>query len=154
LGQQHSRRTPVRLLPLPTTPVISRRYTLEFLINHSLLLRLSTKKWKLLKKSSFQPIITQVAKTTTIYSNLVNLRTGPTELVLEFAAVFPEVGPLDPSRMQNLEPDVRVVMSITTLPDLVSALDKALKVAQAMKQGQERATKSEEPASEKKEKSS
>lgn len=59
----------------------------------------------------------------TVYANVVNLRTTPAELVLEFGSFFPNRPNTSPP--SNYEPDVRVVMNIAVLRGLADALKKA-----------------------------
>jgi hypothetical protein len=67
-----------------------------------------------------------------IYANLVNVRTTPNELVLEFATHFPETP--DPAKVGDVELDARIVMHINALNILAESLTKA---AQAVKKASE-----------------
>jgi len=69
----------------------------------------------------------------TYYSNIVNLKTTPAELVFEFGAVFPEKPPM--GAPVEFEPDVRVVLSVQALQILSQALQNAIQqVAELQKQ--------------------
>lgn len=59
----------------------------------------------------------------TFYANVVNLRTTPTELVLEFGSFFPDMPNISPP--SDYKPDVRVVMNIAVLQGFADALKKA-----------------------------
>jgi hypothetical protein len=61
----------------------------------------------------------------TFYSNVVNVRTTPSELVLEFGAIFPE-GPPTPGKPISFEPEVRVVLTLPALKIIADVLQKAL----------------------------
>jgi hypothetical protein len=56
----------------------------------------------------------------TIFANLINFRMSPTELVLEFGSFFPDRPGIAPPSDQK--PDVRVVMNILVLDNLITAL--------------------------------
>jgi hypothetical protein len=51
-----------------------------------------------------------VPKPNTTYANVVNVRSTPTELVLDFGLVME--GEQPPGQLEQLEPEVRVIMSI------------------------------------------
>jgi hypothetical protein len=64
----------------------------------------------------------------TIYSNLVNIRLTPTELVLEFGNHFPNQPGLAPP--SDFKPDIRVVMTAAALEGLANALAQTVKQRQ------------------------
>lgn len=64
-------------------------------------------------------------KAPTIYSNIMNVRTTPAELVFEFGSHFPEKPDLAPPN--QFEADVRIVLPIQALARLLDALTKAVK---------------------------
>ena len=60
----------------------------------------------------------------TLYANMVNLKTTPTELVLEFGNNFPDkptVG-IPP----GFQADIRIVLALATLPGLAAAFQQAV----------------------------
>jgi hypothetical protein len=62
--------------------------------------------------------------TTSVYANVVNLRTTQTDLVLEFGSFFPDrVGQFGPP--SDYKPEIRVVMNIAALEVLVKSLQQA-----------------------------
>ncbi len=70
----------------------------------------------------------------TFYSNVVNVRTTPNELILEFGAIFPE-GPMTPGKPIDFDPEVRVVLTLSALKVISDVLSKAMaQVEQAQKQ--------------------
>jgi hypothetical protein len=62
----------------------------------------------------------------TIYSNIVNLRMTPNELVLEFGTHFQEK-PNKPGEAVNFTPTVRVIMSANAVDSLHATLAQAIK---------------------------
>ena len=60
----------------------------------------------------------------TFYSNVVNVKTTPSELVIEFGSVFPEV-PLPPGKPITFDPEVRVVLNVSAVKVLSDVLLKA-----------------------------
>jgi uncharacterized protein DUF3467 len=60
----------------------------------------------------------------TMYSNMLNVRTTPAELVFEFASAFQDQSTARPI---GFEPEIRIVMPIEVLETLVGALNQALK---------------------------
>jgi hypothetical protein len=59
----------------------------------------------------------------TYYANVINLRITQTEFVLEGGTFFPDrPGVAPPS---DYKPDVRLVMNVAVLPQLLDALTKA-----------------------------
>ena len=75
-------------------------------------------------------------KTVSIYSNIMNVRTTGTELVLEFGTFFPASPDQTPNFDQN-EPDVRIVMNINALQLLADSLLKAAQAHKAASQQKE-----------------
>ncbi len=65
---------------------------------------------------------------TTIYSNLLNFKLTPTEIVFEFYNHFPDKPgvPLPP----DLEPEIRVVMNVNVLDKLAEGFNQAAKKRQ------------------------
>lgn len=63
--------------------------------------------------------------TTTIFSNVMNIRLTQSELVLEFGSFFPE-GPRPTAPPSDYKPDARVVMNISAAQALMAALTQAL----------------------------
>lgn len=63
-------------------------------------------------------------KTVAIYSNILNVRTTATELILEFGTFFP-VTPGEKPNFEQIEPDARIVMNISALQLLSDSLQKA-----------------------------
>jgi hypothetical protein len=61
----------------------------------------------------------------TVYSNIMNVRVTPLELVLEFGTFFPE-GPAPPAvGPREFNPELRVVMNAGALSQLIEGLSKA-----------------------------
>jgi hypothetical protein len=65
----------------------------------------------------------------TVYANVVNVKCTPQELVFEFGSVFPET-PVAPGTPIHFEPEVRVVLTISALPTLTGALQKAKEIVE------------------------
>ncbi|HET9400949.1 MAG TPA: hypothetical protein VFO34_08360 [Candidatus Acidoferrales bacterium] len=61
--------------------------------------------------------------TENIFANVVNMRTTPTELILEFGSFFPERPSAPPS---DYRPEVRVILNIGALEALLNGLKQAL----------------------------
>jgi hypothetical protein len=59
----------------------------------------------------------------TLYANIVNFRVTPSELVLEFGNFFPDRPNVGPP--QDFKPDIRIVLSVTSLPGLAEAFKNA-----------------------------
>jgi hypothetical protein len=74
------------------------------------------------------------------YSNIMNVRTTPSELVFEFGNFFPEAQDQPPPA--QFEPEIRVVMPIQTLMKLLDVLSQAAKSKTA--KGSEIASESQE----------
>jgi hypothetical protein len=63
----------------------------------------------------------------TIYSNIVQVRITPAELVLEFGTFFPETVPPSPVGPKDFVAEARVVMNVNALEQLTNALVAASK---------------------------
>jgi hypothetical protein len=61
---------------------------------------------------------------TTTYSNIINLKVTPNELVLEFGMHFPD-GPPKPEEKISFEPVARIVLPAAALDGLMSAINIA-----------------------------
>jgi hypothetical protein len=61
----------------------------------------------------------------TIYSNLVQFRITPNEIVFEFSSYFPEKSGQGPP--SDLKPDVRVVLQAMALDKILAMLEQAKK---------------------------
>jgi hypothetical protein len=70
----------------------------------------------------------------TIYSNLMQVRVTPNELVLEFGTFFPEQIPPPQVGPKEFAPEVRVVMTPGALEQLTDALLKATAAKKAASQ--------------------
>jgi hypothetical protein len=70
---------------------------------------------------------------TTIFANVLNIRSTPTELVLEFGSFFPDRQGIGlPS---DFKPELRVVLNPAALPGLIDGLSKAAAAASGAQQG-------------------
>ena len=61
----------------------------------------------------------------TIYSNIMQVRITPAELVLEFGVFFPDSGSPPQPGPKDFTPEARVVMQVAALEQLKEALLKA-----------------------------
>lgn len=61
-----------------------------------------------------------------VYANIVNVRTTPAELVLDFGCIIGDGEPVGDS-VPEFEPDVRVIISVTATKKLGEMLLKAAK---------------------------
>lgn len=66
----------------------------------------------------------------TVYSNIVQVRITPAELVLEFGTFFPESVPPPAVGPKDFVPEARIVMNVTALEQLTNALVAASKARQ------------------------
>jgi len=66
----------------------------------------------------------------TVYSNIVQVRITPLELVLEFGTFFPESIPPPAVGPKDFVPEARVVMNVSALEQLTNALVAASKARQ------------------------
>lgn len=75
------------------------------------------------------------SKPLTIYSNLLQVRITPAELVLEFGAYFPDQGNSPPQAVpKDFSADVRIVLNAGALDQLTGALLKAAEARKAASQ--------------------
>ncbi len=65
----------------------------------------------------------------TFYSNVVNVKTTPTEVIFEFAAVFPEQAAA--GKAIHFNPEMRVIMGLPAMKALLEVLQKATTQMQA-----------------------
>lgn len=61
---------------------------------------------------------------TTTYSNIINLKMTPSEIVLEFGMHFPD-GPPKPGEKISFDPVTRIVLPAAALDGLMSAINLA-----------------------------
>jgi hypothetical protein len=64
----------------------------------------------------------------TIYSNIVNIRTTPSEVIMEFGTSFPDTATEQGKEMSGppqFSPEARVVMAVSVLPSLAEFFTKA-----------------------------
>ena len=66
-----------------------------------------------------------------VYSNVVNLRTTPTELVLDFGTFFAESSQAAQVGPKDFNPEVTVVMHISALAQLIQAFSRAAEAHKA-----------------------
>jgi hypothetical protein len=66
----------------------------------------------------------------TVYSNIVQVRITPAELVLDFGTFFPESVPPPAVGPKDFVPEARIVMNVAALEQLTNALVVASKARQ------------------------
>jgi hypothetical protein len=62
---------------------------------------------------------------TTTYSNIINLKVTPNELLLEFGTHFPE-GPPKPGEQIAFDPVTRIILPAAALDGLMAAISQAV----------------------------